>query len=154
MVRAVVIGIGTVDRHDAAVGPEVIDRLAELRLRDVSLAVIDGDPAQLVDLWSDVDVGVLIDAVRSQPSHPGKIHELIVDNPLTGHCRSAASPGLELTEVIDFALALGRMPRRLVILAVEGSDFTPGRGLTPAVEVAVDRVVRLAAKEVAIALTR
>lgn len=148
------IGIGSKDRHDAGVGPEVIDRLADLRLRNVSLAVVDGEPTPVVDLWSDVEVGVLIDAVHSQPSHPGKIHELIVDTPLTGQCRSAASPGLELTEVIEFALALGRMPRRLVILAVEGSDFTPGRGLTPAVEMAVDRVVRLASKEVAIALSR
>jgi hydrogenase maturation protease len=152
--KAVVIGIGSKDRHDAGVGPEVIDRLADLRLRDLSLAVVDDDPAQLDDLWSDVDVGVLVDTARNEPSRPGKIHELIVDNPAPGQCRSAASPGLQLTEVIDVALALGRTPRRLVILAVEGSDFTPGRGLTHAVAATIDRVVRLAAQEAVIALTR
>lgn len=151
---AVVIGIGTKERHDAGVGPAVIDRLCDLKPGDVTLAVFDGEPAQLVELWSDVDVGVLIDTVRNDPCHPGKIHELIVDAPVTGHCRSAASPGLELTSSLDLALALGQMPRRLVIFAVEGCDFTPGVGLTPAVEMAVDRVVRLAAKEVAIALAR
>lgn len=152
--KAAIIGVGDRERHDAGVGPEVIDRLADLELRDVTLAVVDGDPASVLDLWADVDVGVLIDAVHNDPCHPGKIHELIVDSPLTGRGYSAASPRLELTEVIELALTLGRMPRRLVILAVEGSDFTPGVGLTPAVAATIDRLVRLAVEEVAIAHAR
>lgn len=148
--RAAVIGVGDRQRHDAAVGPEVIDRLAKLRLRDVALAVADGEPAKLVDLWSDADIGVLVNAVRNEPCHPGKIHELIADGPLTTRCRSVASPDLDLDEVIEVAVALGHTPRRLVVLAVEGCDFSPGVGLTPAVAAAIDRVVGLAMHEVAL----
>jgi hypothetical protein len=40
------------------------------------------------------------------------------------------------------------MPRRLVILAVEGADFTIGTGLTAEVAAAVEHLAHLAAREV------
>jgi hydrogenase maturation protease len=46
------------------------------------------------------------------------------------------------------------MPRRLVLLAVEGADFSAGTGLTPEVAAAVDRLVDLAAREVGAPLLR
>lgn len=147
--KAIVIGIGNEYRHDDGVGPETVRRLATLGLTDVALEVTDGDPAQLIDLWHEADVAVLIDAVRNDPTHPGKIHELIVDRPVAGPAGTASSHGLGLGEAIDLAITLDRMPRRLVILAVEGADFTSGVGLTPEVATAVDRIVEIAEREVA-----
>jgi hydrogenase maturation protease len=43
------------------------------------------------------------------------------------------------------------MPRRLVILAAEGAEFSVGKGLTPEVAAAVDRLAQMAAREVATA---
>jgi hydrogenase maturation protease len=146
--KAAVIGIGNEYRHDDGAGPEVIRRLAELELPGVTLAVTDGEPARLIDLWAGADVGVLVDAVRNDPANPGKIHEFVVDRPVAGYGGAASSHGLGLGEAIDLALALDRMPRRLVILAVEGADFSPGVGLTPLVAAAVDRLVNLAIHEV------
>ncbi|HEU4543779.1 MAG TPA: hydrogenase maturation protease [Jiangellaceae bacterium] len=145
---AIVIGIGNEFRHDDGVGPAVVKKLAELGPPDVSLAVTDGEPSRLVDLWSEADVAVLVDAVRNDPVHPGKVHELIVDRPVGGLAGTASSHGLGLGEAIDLAVALERMPRRLVILAVEGADFTVGTGLTPEVAAVIDRIVQLAIREV------
>jgi hydrogenase maturation protease len=145
--KTIVIGIGNEFRHDDGVGPEVVSRLASQDLPNVSLAVTDGEPTRLIDLWSEADVAVLIDAVRNDPVHPGAIHQLIVDRPIACPGGTASSHGLGLGEAIDLAVTLERMPRRLVILAVEGTDFTPGVGLTPEVATAVDRLVQLAVHE-------
>lgn len=145
---ATVIGIGNEFRHDDGAGPAVVQRLAEMDLPGVSLTVTDGEPTRLIELWSDADVVVLIDAVRNDPAHPGKIHELIVDRPVGGLGGTASSHGLGLGEAIDLAVALERMPRRLVILAVEGADFSAGTGLSPDVAAAVEHLARLAAREV------
>lgn len=149
---AIVIGIGNEFRHDDGAGPAVIKRLAELGLPGVSLTVTDGEPSRLIELWSEAEIVVLVDAVRNDPVHPGKIHEMIVDRPVGGLGGTASSHGLGLGEAIDLAVALERMPRRLVIFAVEGADFTVGTGLTPEVAAAVDRLVQLAAREVGAAL--
>ncbi|HEX6235268.1 MAG TPA: hydrogenase maturation protease [Jiangellaceae bacterium] len=151
---AVVIGIGNEFRRDDGVGPAVVQRLAELDLPGVSLTVTDGEPSRLIDLWAEADVVVLIDAVRNDPARPGKIHELIVDRPVGGLGGTASSHGLGLGEAIDLAVALERMPRRLVILAIEGADFSAGTGLSPEVAAAIDRLVDLAAREVGTALPR
>ena len=145
--NAIVIGIGNEFRHDDGIGPEVVKRFTALGLPDVSLAVTDGEPTELIDLWSDADVAVLVDAVRNDPAHPGKIHQFVVDRPVAAPGGSASSHGLGLGEAIDLAMALERMPQRLVILAVEGTDFTTGVGLSPEVAIAVDRVVQVARRE-------
>jgi hydrogenase maturation protease len=147
---SVVIGVGNEFRHDDGAGPAVVQQLAELDLPGVSLAVTDGEPSQLIELWSQADVAVLVDAVRNEPARPGRIHELIVDRPVRGLGGAASSHGLGLGEAIDLAVALERMPRRLVILAVEGADFTVGKGLTPEVAAAVDRLAQMAAREAGI----
>jgi hydrogenase maturation protease len=145
--KTVVIGIGNEYRHDDGVGPEVINRLAGRDLPDVSFAVADGEPTHLMDLWSEADVAVLVDAVRNDPANPGRIHELMVDVP-TSTNGTASSHGLGLGDAVDLAMALGRMPRRMVVFAIEGADFTPGVGLRPEVAAAVEQVADLVVHEV------
>ncbi len=145
--KTVVIGIGNEYRHDDAVGPEVVKRLTDLDLTDVSLAVTDGEPTHLIDLWTEAEVAVLVDAVRNNPANPGRIHELLVDVPVSAN-GTASSHGLGLGDAVELAMALGRMPRRLVVFAVEGSDFTPGVGLSPGVSAAVEQVADLVLREV------
>lgn len=145
--RTAVIGVGNEFRHDDGVGPEVARRVAALNLPDVAVATTDGEPARLLELWAGTDVVVIVDAVRNDPGDPGRIHELVVDRPLPGPSGSASSHGLGLGEAVELAVALGRMPRRMVVLAVEGTDFSQGVGLSPHVAAAVDRLVEDAARE-------
>lgn len=150
----VVIGIGNEYRHDDGVGPEVVKRLAELDLKEVSLAVTDGEPTHLMELWSKADVTVLVDAVRNSPTSPGVIHQLIVDRPRAGRGGAASSHGLGFGEAIDLAVALGRLPQRMVIFAVEGADFSAGVGLSPDVATAVERIIDLVVHEASAARSR
>lgn len=149
--KAMVIGIGSEFRHDDGVGPEVIRHLADLDLPGVTLELADGEPSRLIDLWEAAEVVVLIDAVRNTPSNPGVIHHMIVDQPTGGDGPAASSHGLGLGDAADLAMALGRMPKRLVILAVEGHDFSAGCGLSPHVRGAVPSLVDHAVREVSTA---
>ncbi|MES9538578.1 hydrogenase maturation protease [Actinomadura sp. NPDC000600] len=138
-----VIGVGNDLRRDDGAGPAVV---AALRGHtEARLAVTDGEPARLIDLWAGADLAIVVDAVRADPPEPGRVHELdagaaaLTARPVTDHA-------LGLGDAVALGSAMGRMPARLRVLAIEGADFGLGRGLTPRVAAAAGAVAdRLAA---------
>lgn len=138
----VVIGVGNEFRRDDGAGPAVIARLRDLVPPGVRLVVTDGEPARLVEAWTGAALAVVVDAVRAEPPHPGKIHRLVLDQPRSGARRGASSHGLGLDDAIALATALDRMPGQLVVHAIEAADLTQGPGLSPPVAAAVDAVAR------------
>jgi len=141
-VPAVVIGVGNEFRRDDGAGPAVIARLRDLAPPGVRLVVTDGEPARLVEAWTGAALAVVVDAVRAEPPHPGKIHRFVLDQPRTGTRREASSHGLGLDDAIALAMALDRMPGQLIVHAIEAADLTQGPGLSPPVAAAVDTVTR------------
>ncbi len=139
---AVAIGVGNEFRRDDGAGPAVIARLRDLAPPGVRLVVTDGEPARLVEAWTGAALAVVVDAVRAEPPHPGKIHRLVLDQPRAGAGRGASSHGLGLDDAVALATALDRMPGRLVVHAIEAADLTQGPGLSPLVAAAVDAVAR------------
>jgi hydrogenase maturation protease len=144
--RIAVIGVGNEFRRDDGVGPAVVARLQERAVvRPLpSLAVLassDGDPGRLIGLWEGADLAVVVDAAHAHPGRPGRVHRLELDE--RGLCWSPASSthGLGLGEAVELARVLGRMPRRLIVYAVEGVDGSLGTGLTEAVAAAVTPLV-------------
>jgi hydrogenase maturation protease len=140
--RRVVIGVGNDLRRDDGLGPAVVARLRALPLpADVTLAVSDGEPTRLLDLWTGADLAVVVDAVRTGGDHGGHVYELAVDDlAVTSTVDTSHRVGLGAT--VELARALGRMPGRLVVLAVDGIDFSWGPDLTPDVAAAVEPVAR------------
>ena len=141
----VVIGVGNDFRRDDGAGPAVIARLRDLAPPGVRLVITDGAPARLVEAWTGAAVAVVVDAVRALPPdvgppHPGQVHRFVVDQPRPGIGRSASSHGLGLDDAIALAVALDRMPERLIVHAIEAADLTQGPGLTPPVAAAVGAV--------------
>jgi hydrogenase maturation protease len=146
----VVIGVGNDYRRDDGFGPLVvaalIDRLAtDPRLAGVDLRVSDGEPTRLIDLWTGTDLAVVVDAVLDDSHHAGHRHELALDalDELADD-HSAGSHAISLGSTVALGQALGRLPRRLVVLAVSGTEFGFGQGLTPPVAAAVPGVVERA----------
>ena len=145
--RRVVIGVGNEYRRDDGFGPAVVAKLAELRFTPlpctVDLAISDGEPARLIDLWTGADLAVVVDAVRDGADHGGHRYELVLDQ-LAGLAddRSASSHRISLGSTVELGQALGRLPQQLVVLAVGGREFGFGTGLTPEVAAAVEPVVR------------
>lgn len=133
----VVIGVGNEFRRDDGAGPAVIRRLLMRVPRHVELITTDGEAARLIEAWSGAALAIVVDAVRAVPPHPGRLHRLALD-PAPARIGPASSHGLGLGEAIALAAALGRMPGRLVVHAVEAGDLSQGTGLSRAVAAAVD----------------
>ncbi len=135
-----VIGIGNEFRRDDGAGPAVVAELRDLVPPGVELVITDGEPTRLIEAWAGAALAVVVDAVRAQPPHPGQVHRFVVDRPGDTAARAASSHGLGLDDAISLALALDRMPGRLIVHAIEAADLTKGTGLTPPVAAAVSAV--------------
>ena len=136
----VVIGIGNEFRRDDGAGPAVIGQLRDQVPAGVKLVITDGEPTRLIEAWTGAVLAVVVDAVRAEPPHPGQVHRFVVDRPGAGVARPASSHGFGLDDAIALALALDRMPGRLIVHAIEAADLTQGTGLTQAVATAVGTV--------------
>ncbi|GAA3367951.1 hydrogenase maturation protease [Streptomyces sannanensis] len=146
--RVVVIGVGNPFRRDDGVGPAVVEALRAAEVPADTLTVSDGEPARMLDLWGRQDTVVIVEAVHAHPGHPGRLHTLRAEDAARYASDSASSHALGLGETIALAAALDRLPRELVVHAVEGADFTLGTGLSPLVRSALPELTRLAADTV------
>ena len=136
--RAVVIGVGNEFRRDDGAGPAVVARLRGQLPDDVCLLVSDGEPTRLIEAWAGAPLAVIVDAVRAEPTVPGRLHRLVLHRAAANVARSASSHGLGLDCAIGLAQALDRMPGMLILHAVEIADVGQGTGMTPAVAAAID----------------
>jgi hydrogenase maturation protease len=150
-----VIGIGHPDRADDGVGPLVAARLAVVaRLANVAhieVAECRGDVLALMDRWSAIDAVVLVDAAMAM-AQPGRIHR--IDASRGADCESSLAPARASThevgvaETIALAAALGRLPRRVIIYAIEATCFQAGAPMTAEVAAAAERLPELIVEEV------
>jgi hydrogenase maturation protease len=138
----VVIGVGNEFRRDDGVGPAVVTSLRGLVPPEVELVLTDGEPTRLIEAWTGAALAVVVDAVRADPSRPGRVYRLVLDQPLAGTKRTASSHGFGLGDAVRLALALDRMPGLLVVHAIEAEDLSQGVGLSPLVAAAVGDVAR------------
>lgn len=137
--RVVVIGVGNPYRRDDGVGPAVIDRLRRCAPAGVRLDESDGEPSQLLELWSGADLAIVVDAVRTPASRPGRIHRLQLGGTLPVGS-AASSHRVDLGDAVALARAVDRMPATLVMYGVEVDDVSFGAGLTPPVEAAAEEL--------------
>jgi hydrogenase maturation protease len=135
--RVVVAGIGNDFRRDDGAGPAVA-RLVAASSEAVDIGPI-AEPLDLLGRWEDADLAVLVDATRSA-APAGTVH--LVDLATAGEESGASTHAIGLGRVVRLAEVLGEAPDRVVVVGVEGEDFSDGTGLSPAVERAVPRAAR------------
>ena len=146
-VDALVLGIGNDFRCDDGVGVAAARRIAELRIAGVRVMIDVGDPASVLDAWTDVSLVVAVDAATCDGAQPGRIRRWS-----TGcHAASAlvSSHGFGLAQTLSLGEALGRLPRRLVIFTVDVEDVSRQATLTPAVAGVVPQVIEAIITELA-----
>jgi len=68
---------------------------------------------------------------------PGTIHRFDAATPVPSGLFSYTTHQFSVAEAIELARSLQQLPLRLVVYGIEGADFAPGIGLSPAVEEAV-----------------
>jgi hydrogenase maturation protease len=133
----IVIGVGNSWRGDDAAGLAVARRLRGA----VDVLEHEGDAAGLLEAWRGYEDVVVVDAATSATAAPGTVSRFDArDGPLPARVLRSSTHAFGVAEAVELARALGRLPRRLELYAIEGADFSAGAGLSPPVAAAVDRL--------------
>jgi hydrogenase maturation protease len=136
-----VVGIGAMDRGDDAIGVLVADRVRELGAAGVTVVPI-ASPVELLDVFDQYEVVVVVDAIRSG-AEAGTVTVTVVDEaPLPARPGGGGTHGLGVSDAVELARALDRLPARLVVVGIELADATLGAPVTECVHSAVDQVAR------------
>lgn len=134
--RVLVVGVGNLDRGDDGVGRVVARRLRALAPRGLVVREADGAATELLDAFEGWGRVVVVDACASGAAPGTWTCFDAVAAPLPASLARASTHGWGVAEAVELARALGRLPRSLVVVAIEGRTFEPGAALSPAVQAA------------------
>jgi len=144
------VGVGNRDRGDDAAGREVARRLLVGGPPGFDVRECKGEATALMEAWAGYDDVVLVDACRAGGA-PGTVHRIgPEDTAGMATLRHASTHSLGVAAAIGLARALGTVPRRLVVYAIEAGHAREGAGLSPEVERAVEEVVAAIRRDVAL----
>ena len=133
-----IIGLGHRHRRDDAVGPIVAEALAA---RGLDARVHEGDGLALMDLWQGRDHCIVVDALFGA-APPGTVLHLPGEPEALGKAGFLhSSHRIGLPEAVALGQALDRLPDRLEVIGIAGSDFGFGRDLSPEVAKAAENVI-------------
>jgi len=149
--RSVVIGIGNPERGDDAVGRRVARRLRGKLPVDIAVVEADGEPATLLSFFKDAEAAILVDAcVSGTPA--GTIRRFDASAAKLPEAKfSVSTHGLGLGEAVELARALGQLPKRTIVFAIEGREFEIGAPLSQDVAAAVEEACARVLAEFALA---
>jgi len=135
------IGIGNRFRRDDAAGLEVARRLRLTHPPGVRFFEEEGEPATLIELWSEAEEALVVDAVESGAA-PGTVHRFDpIAEPLPLEYFRPSTHAMGLAEAVELGRELNRLPGRLVVYGIEGEDFEEGEGLSKTVQKTVEELV-------------
>jgi hydrogenase maturation protease len=131
-----VVGIGHPDRGDDAVGPLVADAVRSAR-PDLDVVALS-DPSVLVDVMSGRSHVVVVDAsVTGMQVGTMQTFDAAAAALPTLSVAVTSSHALSLGDAIELTRAMGSLPKRLEVVAVEIGSVMLGQPAHPAVLAAV-----------------
>jgi hydrogenase maturation protease len=137
--RIIVLCIGNPDRGDDAAGRAVAHALRASRI-DVEIIEEEGEATRVLERLEGADAAYIVDACVSG-AKPGDISRIDVSTgPLPRAAFGASTHGFGLAEALELARALGVLPSRCVVYAIEGESFDIGASMSPAVAAAVGKI--------------
>jgi hydrogenase maturation protease len=140
MTPTLVIGIGNRDRGDDAAGLALVRRLRAHKLKGAVVREGSGAASELLESWRGQERVILIDAA-SGSGRPGSVRRFEAhEEPLPGSSLRTSTHSWGVVEAIELARSLGQLPRSVVVYAIEGKSFEPGRRLSPEVAKAIERL--------------
>ncbi len=146
--KVAVIGFGATHLHDNEVGTAVARRLREKTPPEIPVLEQSGNALDLVNAMEGSNLVILVDS-SCTGAEPGTILRLD-GSERPGYADwfpHYSTHSVGLSESFQVNQMLGTMPERMLLFCVEGSDYSQGDGLSPAVESAIDRVVEMLLKE-------
>jgi hydrogenase maturation protease len=133
----IVIGVGNAWRGDDGAGLAVARRLRELAPAGIEVREVEGDATALVDAWSGAEHVVVVDAAQSGAA-PGTVRRFDARaQPLPVRSLRSSTHAFGVSDAVELARSLRRLPDRLDVYAIEGASFVAGDRLSPSVERAV-----------------
>jgi len=136
-----IIGIGNENRKDDAIGIKVISVLEKMALSGVQLIKIQDDITDLLNLWANARLVILIDAVISD-NPPGTIIRIDA-NDLSSFksIKTTSTHSLSIINLIQLAKILGTLPEKLIFYGIEIKNKEVGFGIDEKVEKSIKKVV-------------
>jgi hydrogenase maturation protease len=129
---------GNRHRGDDAAGLLVADRLREV---GIAAEILNGEVTEIMEAWSGSDSVVMVDAVVTG-ALPGTVHVWDGRSLKVRSISPSSSHGLGVGEAIELGRALGRLPGKLQVYGIEGTQFAAAADVSPEVERAVGEVAR------------
>lgn len=133
-----IIGCGNRDRGDDGAGVMVAERLREF---GVNAEICTGEALTLIETWHGFNDVVVVDAVVTG-SPAGKVWLWDSGAARVESSLSLSTHGFGVAEAIELARTLGRLPRRLRVLGIEGRRFDVGGDISPGVVRAVEELAK------------
>lgn len=147
--RRLVIGIGNARRGDDAAGRAVARRLRGMLPAEVEIAEADGEATALLAWLEGTGEAYLVDACASGAA-PGTVRRFdVAGAPLPQDAFGLSTHGFGLSEAVELARALGQLPRRCIVYAIEGRTFEIGAPMSVPVAAAVGDVAERVRRDVA-----
>jgi len=144
--RVLIAGVGNPLRGDDAAGLVAAERLRAL-CPQARVLECRGDAAMLLDAFAGADSVLLIDAARSGAT-PGTVRRIdATHEPLPADLRNCSTHGFGAAEAVETARALGSLPARVIVYAIEGRAFELGAEVSDDARRGIDEAVRLAAAD-------
>lgn len=138
--RRVVIGIGNPQRGDDDAGRAVARWLRGTLPPDVEILEQEGEPASLLAVLEGATAAYLVDACASD-APAGTIRRFDAGAAaLPQGAVGLSTHALGLAEALELARALGQLPARCLVYAIEAGDVTPGAPLSAPVAEAIAEV--------------
>jgi hydrogenase maturation protease len=130
-----VIGIGHPDRGDDALGHLTIQELQTQLPKAVYTGSLLGDVADILDIFTNYNTVILIDALMTPQGKPGEIFRFsenaIFDDAKT--CRTSTH-AFDLAQTLALAQNLAILPSSLVIYGMQAIQFEQGQGICEAMQ--------------------
>ena len=140
--RVLVLGVGNVNRGDDGAGRAVARALRGVLGAHVEVAECEGQATGILAILETASAALIIDACASG-APAGTVRRFDVSQtPLPQAAFGVSTHGFGLHEAIELARALGQLPARCVVYAIEGAGFETGAPLSPAAAAAVSQVAR------------
>ena len=126
-----IIGIGNKYRGDDAFGCIIAQEMSEQAPPGVTCIEHDGEPASLIACWQNSDTVILVDAVSSGAEPGSMFHFDLADQALPEDFSLYSTHAFGVPQAVELARVLGKLPREIQFIGVEGENFDAGEELSP-----------------------
>ena len=137
-----IIGIGNEFRGDDAAGLLVARRLNKNPRDGVNCLEQSGEATSLMDAMNRSGTVIIVDAVKSGAEAGTLFRYDATKQSMPADFLRCSTHNFSVHDAVEMARALDRLPSRLVVYGIEGSQFEPGAKLSPEVQSAIEKITR------------